>query len=346
MQLTSQSKPIRIRVKSGGEEHSTLESLLNKFDVKDLLPLLDGRLSRWLKQQGKTALATKVDDFVAKQATVLEALKNKAANDSDKYDVYYGISSLFFKDDFKKLKLNNINDLFEVWLSGSERPVRLDILIKNLFRDFNDVNRFLNETSYSGKVLSDKIIELNNAEMMYNVAAEVLKGKLSCLTKQEAEDLIFLANDKEVSRAKLWVERKLKRDSEVFVMKEKIRLCKEWLKGKDSFEECQLNDSKSVLPDDLKELKDFISWVGNAISCLLVGHSYGTIYNHIEGSDVDKAGEYFSKAFGFQVHIGYQYSPSFYSKPDYKGQIKDVIEYFVVQYEKTMKKKIRTEIPV
>ena len=133
MQLTSQSKPIRIRVKSGGEEHSTLESLLNKFDVKDLLPLLDGRLSRWLKQQGETALATKVDDFVAKQATVLEALKNKTANDSDKYDVYYGISSLFFKDDFKKLKLNNINDLFEVWLSGSERPARLDILIKNLF---------------------------------------------------------------------------------------------------------------------------------------------------------------------------------------------------------------------
>ena len=232
MQLTSQSKPIRIRVKSGGEEHSTLESLLNKFDVKDLLPLLDGRLSRWLKQQGETALATKVDDFVAKQATVLEALKNKAANDSDKYDVYYGISSLFFKDDFKKLKLNNINDLFEVWLSGSERPVRLDILIKNLFRDFNDVNRFLNETSYSGKVLSDKIIELNNAEMMYNVAAEVLKGKLSCLTKQEAEDLIFLANDKEESRAKLWVERTLKRDSDIFVLREKIRLCNEWLNGK------------------------------------------------------------------------------------------------------------------
>ena len=236
MQLTSQSKPIRIRVKSGGEEHSTLESLLNKFDVKDLLPLLDGRLSRWLKQQGETALATKVDGFVAMQATVLEALKNKTANDSDKYDVYYGISSLFFKDDFKKLKLNNINDLFEVWLSGSERPARLDILIKNLFRDFNDVNRFLNETSYSGKVLSDKIIELNNAEMMYNVAAEVLKGKLSCLSKQEAEDLIFLANDKEESRAKLWVERKLKRDSDIFVLREKIRLCNEWLNNRDNYD--------------------------------------------------------------------------------------------------------------
>lgn len=236
MQLTSQSKPIRIRVKSGGEEHSTLESLLNKFDVKDLLPLLDGRLSRWLKQQGETALATKVDGFVAMQATVLEALKNKTANDSDKYDVYYGISSLFFKDDFKKLKLNNINDLFEVWLSGSERPARLDILIKNLFRDFNDVNRFLNETSYSGKVLSDKIIELNNAEMMYNVAAEVLKGKLSCLNKQEAEDLIFLANDKEESRAKLWVERKLKRDSDIFVLREKIRLCNEWLNNRDNYD--------------------------------------------------------------------------------------------------------------
>ncbi len=341
MQLTSQSKPIRIRVKSGGEEHSTLESLLNKFDVKDLLPLLDGRLSRWLKQQGETALATKVDDFVAKQATVLEALKNKTANDSDKYDVYYGISSLFFKDDFKKLKLSNINDLFEVWLSGSERPARLDILIKNLFRDFTDVNRFLNETSYSGKVLSDKIIELNNAEMMYNVAAEVLKGKLSCLTKQEAEDLIFLANDKEESHAKLWVERKLKKDSEVFVMKEKIRLCKEWLKGNDSFRDCQLNESKSVLPDDLKELKDFISWVGDAISRL---SPYSFCYR-VHSSDVDAASNYFSKAFGYQVHIQESYY-SYNEEQVYKEQEKDVIEHFVAQYEKTMKKKIRTEIPV
>ncbi len=341
MQLSSQSKPIRIRVKSGGEEHSTLESLLNQFDVKDLLPLLDGRLSRWLKQQGETALATKVDDFVTKQATVLEALKNKTANDSDKYDVYYGISSLFFKDDFKKLKLNNINDLFEVWLSGSERPARLDILIKNLFRDFNDVNRFLNETSYSGKVLSDKIIELNNAEMMYNVAAEVLKGKLSCLSKQEAEDLIFLANDKAESRAKLWVERKLKKDSEVFVMKEKIRLCKEWLEFSDSrdskwnpFDGYKNEMSNKILYGEWEKFSSFLYHM----RCAFPTCNYSEPYVESARS----AGSHLSQAFGYYCSL----EDSSGKQWCFHGNAKSAIARFVGKVEEELSKREKTEIPV
>lgn len=52
MKIIAKAKPVKIRIKSGGEEHSSLESLKRNFSFKDIEPLLDGRLSRWLKQQG------------------------------------------------------------------------------------------------------------------------------------------------------------------------------------------------------------------------------------------------------------------------------------------------------
>ena len=36
MKLTSEPKPVRIRIKSGGEFHSTLDSLRNAFSIDDL----------------------------------------------------------------------------------------------------------------------------------------------------------------------------------------------------------------------------------------------------------------------------------------------------------------------
>ena len=47
MKLEPKAKPVRIRIKSGGEEHSTLESLKRNFSVDDLKPAVeDRRLSR------------------------------------------------------------------------------------------------------------------------------------------------------------------------------------------------------------------------------------------------------------------------------------------------------------
>jgi len=43
-------KPVRIRIKSGGIEHTSLDSLKHKFNLKDVSSLLDGRLETWLKQ--------------------------------------------------------------------------------------------------------------------------------------------------------------------------------------------------------------------------------------------------------------------------------------------------------
>ena len=53
MRIIAKAKPIRIRIKSGGEEHSSLDSLRQNLCVQDLWPLItDHRLSRWLRQLG------------------------------------------------------------------------------------------------------------------------------------------------------------------------------------------------------------------------------------------------------------------------------------------------------
>lgn len=64
MILTPNAKPVRIRILSGGEEHSSLESLRNNFSLKDLIPTVnDGRLAKWLRQKGEDALADEVSFF-------------------------------------------------------------------------------------------------------------------------------------------------------------------------------------------------------------------------------------------------------------------------------------------
>lgn len=58
MNLEPTPKPVRIRIKSAGEEHSSLKSLRHRFKYSDILPLVkDGRLSRWLDQISEVGCA-------------------------------------------------------------------------------------------------------------------------------------------------------------------------------------------------------------------------------------------------------------------------------------------------
>lgn len=55
------AKPVRIRIKSGGMEHSSVESLKSRFEIEDLKDLVtDGRLSRWLEQQNHKPVPTDI----------------------------------------------------------------------------------------------------------------------------------------------------------------------------------------------------------------------------------------------------------------------------------------------
>lgn len=55
MKLFPKAKPIRIRIVSGGEEHSSIETLRNNYSLKDIHPLVnDGRLYKWLIRVGES----------------------------------------------------------------------------------------------------------------------------------------------------------------------------------------------------------------------------------------------------------------------------------------------------
>jgi len=46
-------RPVNIRIKSGGLEHTSFETLQRSFDIDDIWEVCDGRLERWLQQKGK-----------------------------------------------------------------------------------------------------------------------------------------------------------------------------------------------------------------------------------------------------------------------------------------------------
>ena len=61
MILKPLAKPVRIRIKSGGMEHSSVESLKSHFVVDDIKDLVaDGRLSRWLEQQNHRSIPNEI----------------------------------------------------------------------------------------------------------------------------------------------------------------------------------------------------------------------------------------------------------------------------------------------
>ena len=64
MKLIPRAKPIRIRISAGGEEHSSLDTFLQQYDIESMLSLYkNGSLSRWLNQIGATAIAGRLNDL-------------------------------------------------------------------------------------------------------------------------------------------------------------------------------------------------------------------------------------------------------------------------------------------
>lgn len=105
MKLIPKAKPVKIRIKSGGEEHSSLDSLKRNFDIHDIQPLLDGRLVRWLKQQGENELA----DMVSKvDASVADSI----------HGVMY-LMKIFFAEYIERNNISDVLELIKLWLKSS-----------------------------------------------------------------------------------------------------------------------------------------------------------------------------------------------------------------------------------
>lgn len=129
MKLLAKAKPVKIRIKSGGEEHSSLDSLKHDFNIKDIKPLLDGRLSRWLRQQGKTELSEIVSEFNPDSLNTPEGIM--------------GFMNVLFKDYIASNPITNLYGLIVYWLNTSEYKVNGANLFRYVIWDLaNSVETF------------------------------------------------------------------------------------------------------------------------------------------------------------------------------------------------------------
>lgn len=106
MKLEPKAKPVRIRIKSGGEEHASLYSLKHNFCIEDIRPLLDNRLSRWLEQQGEKEIATSINTINV----------SSLVKEEDLFRFY----KVFFREEIENKNIHSLSELAKNWSENTE----------------------------------------------------------------------------------------------------------------------------------------------------------------------------------------------------------------------------------
>lgn len=233
MRIIVKAKPIRIRIKSGGEEHSSLDSLRQNLCVQDLWPLVkDKRLSRWLMQLGEVDLAHAIDALSVGQLDV---------------STYFKILFLFFKDELYAHCVMDLYALVSYWHDSEMKMSKnYKSLLKFLLSQYEGAkylfDHYPNEISVSewwnvfckfqskkdpdflfaqGKLAFDGFTKSDGTKIKDIVLAEDLIKKAADFHNQEAIDFI---NSNKLNVAKkltmLTPEAKVKIDSLIIRWKE------------------------------------------------------------------------------------------------------------------------------
>lgn len=105
MKLIAKAKPVKIRIKLGEEDHTSLDSLKRNLNISEIQPLLDGRLVRWLKQQEKNELADFMENFNASKLETLQGIMD--------------FIEPLFHEYLEENSINNTLSLLEFWLKSS-----------------------------------------------------------------------------------------------------------------------------------------------------------------------------------------------------------------------------------
>lgn len=211
MRLIPKAKAVRIRIKSGGEEHSSLDSLKKNFDVSDVRLLLDGRLLRWLRQQGEHELASSIE-AIDKQIlddndfALCKLFFSHEIEKNNKIDIYsfakYCLKELNYRKTGVNLLRKVVNNDVEIAkdlyvISG------LDILSTeewiSVFSKYQD-NKDPDVLYYLGRLLYESKGNINNGVKFINMAVD-LKLRAAIEYKRE---MAYIDVDKE--RIKMWIE--------------------------------------------------------------------------------------------------------------------------------------------
>jgi len=130
MRLTSDPKPIKIRIVSGGEEHPSLDSLLHCFCLPDLQKV-DKQLLQWLTRQGEQGY--KIVDELSKVPNWVNATT---------IDDYFKIYSLFFPKLIEENDIHSLYQLLAFWYGKIEYNRNAHFIIKLALGKDDDVTLF------------------------------------------------------------------------------------------------------------------------------------------------------------------------------------------------------------
>lgn len=167
MKFIPKAKPVKIRIKSGGEEHFTLESLRENFSLSDVYELWkNGILGRWLDQRGAKSIIEKLNGI--DQSADIYLKKNAQM-----------FLSCFFEDSVVDNLLSNTpaeNNVREGEESSDPLPPNLQRTRRNIINDLrhhqlgetpiSELFQYMNETdNVDYSILVDKMVSADNDDL-------------------------------------------------------------------------------------------------------------------------------------------------------------------------------------
>ena len=179
MRLTSEPKPVKIRIVSGGEEHSSLDSLLHCFNLPDLQKV-EKQLLQWLMRQGEQG---------NRIADELSRFPDFAATST--IEDYFKIYCFFFP---KLIEENNIHSLFQLlkfWYGKTEYAKNAQFIIKFAFEKDEEITMFCYEHHVEG-LTNDWMNVLKRIPSAKHIVEDVLQ------TKKTEFQKIVVANRKKL----------------------------------------------------------------------------------------------------------------------------------------------------
>jgi hypothetical protein len=190
-----EAKPVKIRIMSGGEEHSSLDSLRQNFNLEDIEKLLDGRLVNWLYKIGEVETAKEIEKI------------EKQANKTNKDQMHLDLIRVFFDEKKKKLY-----DVACLWLKKPQYKKNIYNLISSDFETASQFSQF--GTQFYDDIDWIKIFEHHlsqnptNAQMFYDAGVGLSKFENNVNYKNVATKYIWKSARLGYTKAKLMLSEK------------------------------------------------------------------------------------------------------------------------------------------
>lgn len=178
----TKARAVRIRIMSGGEEHSSFDSLMHHFSVNDLLDsAVDGRLSNWLLQQGKDAVAEGI-------VRIKDSLLEKPLQET----TYLNFVSCFFED-ISSENVTTQESLFDWWgktvYNDAPEYKKLEIIVEasrlKAKKTADDIILCLLQSLKASRLKANKTADDKKMQMDYKFALDYYAQNKEARTNSE-----------------------------------------------------------------------------------------------------------------------------------------------------------------